>query len=119
MTLPASVISELRAHWRAQNEQRLALGIGQSTPRDLVFPAWDGRPLMPNTLSREWSRAITAIGGRKVSLHALRHTHASSLIAAGVDILTVPPAWSCESDDYIRRVWSPLREHRRPRCASH
>jgi integrase len=38
MTLPPSVISELRAHWRAQNEQRLALGIGRSTPQDLVFP---------------------------------------------------------------------------------
>ena len=89
MTLPASVISELRAHWRTQNEQRLALGIGRSTPTDLVFPAWDSRPLMPNTLSREWSRTIGAIGGRQISLHALRHTHASSLIAAGVDILTV------------------------------
>jgi len=89
MTLPASVISELRAHWRTQNEQRLALGIGRSAPTDLVFPAWDSRPLMPNTLSREWSRVVAAIGGRQVSLHALRHTHASSLIAAGVDILTV------------------------------
>jgi integrase len=89
MTLPASVITELRVHWRTQNEQRLALGIGRSTPTDLVFPAWDGRPLMPNTLSREWSRTIGGIGGRQISLHALRHTHASSLIAAGVDILTV------------------------------
>ena len=44
---------------------------------------------MPNTLSREWSRTTAAIGGRRISLHALRHTHASSLIAAGVDILTV------------------------------
>jgi len=83
MTLPTSVISELRAHWRSQNEQRLALGIGRSTPEDLVFPAWNNQPLLPNTLSREWSR------GRQISLHALRHTHASSLIAAGVDILTV------------------------------
>jgi integrase len=89
ITLPASVVSELRAHWRAQNEQRLALGLGRSTPDDLVFPAWGNQLLMPNTLSREWSRAIAAIGGRRISLHALRHTHASSLIAAGVDILTV------------------------------
>jgi integrase len=44
---------------------------------------------MPNTLSREWSRTIAAIDARQISLHALRHTHASSLIAAGVDILTV------------------------------
>jgi integrase len=89
MTLPASVISELRAHWRAQNEQRLALGVGRSAPDDLVFPAWNNQPLMPNTLSREWSRTIAAIGGRRISLHALRHTHASGMIAAGVDILTV------------------------------
>jgi integrase len=89
MTLPTSVISELRTHWRMQNEQHLALGLGRSTPDDLVFPAWGNQPLMPNTLSREWSRTIAAIGGRRISLHALRHTHASSLIAAGVDILTV------------------------------
>src|SRR5262249_21052998 len=89
MTLPVSVITELRAHWRTQNEQRLAFGVGRSTPDDLVFPAWNNQPLMPNTLSREWSRAVAAIGGRRISLHALRHTHASSLIAAGVDILTV------------------------------
>ena len=84
MTLPPSVISELRAHWRAQNEQRLALGLGRGSPDDLVLPAWDHQPLMPNTLSREWSRAVAAIGGRRISLHALRHTHASGLIAAGV-----------------------------------
>jgi integrase len=89
ITLPGSVAGELRAHWRAQNEQRLALGVGLSSPDDLAFPASSGRPLMPNTLSREWSRTVAAIGGRRVSLHSLRHTHASSLIAAGVDILTV------------------------------
>lgn len=61
MTLPASVISELRAHWRTQNEQRLALGLGRSSPDDLVFPGWDHQPLMPNTLSREWARTIALL----------------------------------------------------------
>ena len=36
----------------------------------------------------DWLRASKIIG-RRVSLHALRHTHASGLIAAGVDILTI------------------------------
>ena len=67
MTLPPSVIGELRAHWRTQNEQRLALGLGRGSPDDLVFPAWGDQPLMPNTLSREWSRTIAAIGGRRIS----------------------------------------------------
>ena len=30
-----------------------------------------------------------AAAGLRVTLHALRHTHVSSLIAAGVDILTI------------------------------
>jgi integrase len=32
---------------------------------------------------------MTAIGMPNITLHTLRHTHASQLIAAGVDVLTV------------------------------
>jgi integrase len=49
---------------------------------------WDGSPRKPNALTNDWLRA-SAVIGRRISLHALRHTHASSLIAAGVDILTI------------------------------
>jgi integrase len=68
-----------------QQEQRLALGLGKA---ELVFPMIDGEPRKPNALTNEWIIATTAIG-RRISLHALRHTHASSLIAAGIDILTI------------------------------
>jgi integrase len=64
------------------------LGLGRSAPGDLVFAMWNGEPRKPNTLTNDWLRA-TAVVGRKISLHALRHTHASQLIAAGVDILTI------------------------------
>jgi integrase len=39
-------------------------------------------------LTNEWQRASKIIG-RRISLHALRHTHASSLIASNIDILTI------------------------------
>lgn len=88
ITIPAAVVAELRAHWKASQEQRLALGLGRSAPDDLVFTMWDGSPRKPNALTNDWLRATMAIG-RRISLHALRHTHASSLIAAGIDILTI------------------------------
>jgi integrase len=88
VTLPASAVADLRGHWKATAEQRLALGLGRGVPDDLVFAMWDGSPHKPNTLTMTWLRA-SQITGRRINLHALRHTHVSSLIAAGIDILTI------------------------------
>lgn len=88
ITLPASLVAELRAHWTAQQQQRLALGLGKAGDDALVFATWDGKPRRPNVVTNQWSTAMAAAGLR-VTLHALRHTHVSSLIAAGVDILTI------------------------------
>ena len=88
ITLPPSIVAELRTHWKAQQEQRLALGLGKAPETALVFPTWDGKPRSPSALTKEWTRAMKD-ADMKVTLHALRHTHASSLIAAGVDVLTI------------------------------
>lgn len=88
ITIPPSIIAELRAYWKDQQERRLAIGAGKAPADALVFAAWDGSPRSPNALSKEWKAAMTE-AEMKVSLHALRHTHASSLIAAGVDVLTI------------------------------
>ena len=88
ITVPAEVTSELRAYKTTQQEFRLSIGIGRLSPDDLLFPQVDGSPRKPNDLSRDWLVATKAIG-RPINLHALRHTHVSHLIAAGVDILTI------------------------------
>jgi integrase len=88
ISIPASTVAELRAHRVAQQERRLALGQGRGSPDDMVFTTWQGTPYLPNQLTNTWISATTAVG-RKIGLHALRHTHASNLIASGVDILTV------------------------------
>lgn len=49
----------------------------------------DGSPYPPDTLSRDWWRAVNALGLPRIMFHALRHSHASALIAPGLDILTV------------------------------
>jgi integrase len=65
-----------------------------SWPRELpddalVFPALDGRPLSPRTFSGDWGEAAEKFGMGDITLHALRHTHASQLIDAGVDVVTI------------------------------
>jgi hypothetical protein len=87
ITIPPAVVADLRANWKATQEQRLALGLGRSTA-SLVSTMWDGAPRKPNALTNDWLRP-SMVTGRRINLHALRHTHASSLIAAGVDILTI------------------------------
>jgi integrase len=54
-----------------------------------VFAAADGRYLSPNMVSKAWPVAVAAAGMPAITLHSLRHVHASMLIASGVDILTI------------------------------
>lgn len=87
--LAASVVAELRAHWKEQQEQRLRLGLGKTPDDGLVLARWDGAPRSPNSTTKEWTRALRDLKLPAVSLHALRHTHASQLIASGMDVLTI------------------------------
>jgi integrase len=67
----------------------MKLGQGKATPEALVFSNFDGEPIRPNNLSRRWIEVMRAYKLPPVPFHALRHTHASSLIAAGVDVLKI------------------------------
>jgi integrase len=90
ITLPPSAVAELREHWKAQQEARLRLGMGKAPPDSLVFPKWDFSPRSPNSLTKEWREAVARTKGvPAVTLHSLRHTHASHLIAAGLDVLAI------------------------------
>lgn len=89
ISLPAWIMTDLREHWRAQQEMRLRLGLGKASDDELVFPNLDGQPRSPNAVTKEWATAATRLGLAKVSLHALPHTHASQLISSGMDVLTI------------------------------
>jgi integrase len=88
ITLPASTVAELRDHLKATLERRLMLGRGKLDDDALVFATWDGNTRSPNAMSKEWRRAVHA-AKLKATFHSLRHTHASSLIAAGIDVLSI------------------------------
>ena len=89
IALPSHMIEELRTHWRAQQEQRMALGLGKTPADSQVLATFDGRPRNPNAVTKEWIRAMARIGMPKITLHSMRHTHASMLIASGLDVLTI------------------------------
>jgi integrase len=54
----------------------------------LTAATWEGSTRSPNALTKEWSLAMKA-AGLKATFHSLRHTHASTLIASGLDVLTI------------------------------
>jgi len=89
ISIPSSIAAELKKHWREQQEKRLALGLGKAGSDDLVFARADGGPWPPDSLTTAWQKTIAALKLPKVTLHALRHTHVSQLIAAGLDVVTV------------------------------
>jgi integrase len=65
----------------------MALGQGKLGPDAFVFCSYEGEPMSPNYLSILWRRAVHGVAA--VRFHALRHSHASALIAAGIDVVTV------------------------------
>jgi integrase len=89
ITLAAVVVAELRRHRKAQQERRLQLGIGRLPDDGLVISTHDGKPYSADALTLRWRRAVMRLDLPRVTLHSLRHTHASALIASGMDVLTV------------------------------
>jgi integrase len=89
ITIPSSIVTELRTHWRRQQEERLALGLGKASDDDLVFARYDGSPYPPDSLTSDWARTVRVLRLPDVTFHALRHTHVSQLIASGLDVVTV------------------------------
>jgi len=90
ITLPDIVVDVLREHRLRQRQLCLQLGLGKLPENALVFPnAIEGKPRRPSAVSREWGLVAKSIGMPELTFHGLRHTHASQLIDAGVDVVTI------------------------------
>ena len=55
----------------------------------LVFSQLDGSPTLPNTLTHAFGKIVRKAGLEGITLHSLRHTHASILLQQGVSSKTV------------------------------
>ena len=108
VTLPDILVDVLREYRRERLELRLKLGTGRLQDDDLLFTDIEGGPLTPNTLSVAWFNFAKRVGIPEVTFHALRHSHASQLIDAGVDIVTISKRLGHAKPDITLRVYSHL-----------
>lgn len=63
--------------------------MGKAPEDALVLGKKNGEPRSPNMVSKEWIKFAAGHGLAQVRFHDLRHTHASQLIAAGMDVVTI------------------------------
>ncbi len=84
--LPPMLLSMLKA-WRVRVQN------AETNPLDLVCPSVRGLPMQASALlQRGLHGALRRAGIRQVRYHDLRHSFASNLLAAGVDVVTVSKA---------------------------
>jgi integrase len=108
ITLPDILVNALRDHRKAQLEFRMRSGAGKLADDALLFSDIDGRPLSRNAISAAWGDFAASIKLPDLTFHALRHTHASQLIDAGVDIVTISKRLGHAKPDITLRVYSHL-----------
>jgi integrase len=88
--VPESALATLDSHRKCQDEFRQQFGPDYRTDLDLIFANPDGTPLRPNSISSGVSLLFRRLGLPKgASLHSLRHTHGSHLVADGVPLPVV------------------------------
>ena len=73
VTLDPHCVASLRAQQPRLKARCPAYG-AEWEDHDLVFPARNGQPFHPRTLSEQFSRLIAEAGVPVIHLHALRHT---------------------------------------------
>lgn len=85
LPLPPSLLDNLRAHRKAQNEKRLEVG-SHWTDSGLVFTLEDGRPIDPSVDAGRWRKLLETAGVRHYRLHDARHAAGTLMLAEGVDV---------------------------------
>jgi integrase len=78
----------LQRHRARQRELYLRLGATASAI-DRVFTNEIGDPIRPNSIGQAFTRLVRAAGVPRIRLHDLRHSHASHLLMAGVNVKVV------------------------------
>ncbi|WP_193311438.1 tyrosine-type recombinase/integrase [Georgenia satyanarayanai] len=88
IALGQDTVAVLRAWRKRQAEERMAFP-GPWPGHGLVFTTEDGQPPHPDTVSGTFDAMLVTSGLPTITLHGLRHTHATILLKAGVPVNVV------------------------------
>jgi integrase len=88
VTIGRDSVQLLRDRLAREREHRVSLGAGWHD-HGLVFPALDGSPQNPTTVSSRFKALVRAAGLPPVTLHALRHAHGTLCLEQGMPIHVV------------------------------
>ncbi len=76
--------------WRSQQaEERLEHGEDYQDTEGLVFTWPEGRPLLGDYVTKQFMKTLTTVDVPRITLHEVRHTHASILLREGVPVHVV------------------------------
>lgn len=88
MKISNDMLKRLKIYQAWQSEQRLKIG-SEWNDTDRLFTQWNGLPMYPDSLTKWFKLFLKRHNLRQVTLHSLRHTNATLMIAEGTDIRTV------------------------------
>lgn len=88
ISIPESILRLLREYKRKQLEIRLRLG-DKWIETNRLFVQWNGIPMHPDTITKWFRQFLKEKNLPPITFHGLRHTHATLLIAQGLDVRTV------------------------------
>ncbi len=108
ISLPRFAVLALRDHRRQTLELRLAVGAGALPADAPVFGGLEGNWPSPHSFTNRWADAIKVRGLPKRTFHSLRHSHASALISAGLDVVAVSRRLGHASPALTLSVYSHL-----------
>jgi integrase len=82
--LDDTTVAVLRRHQVTQKEWKLMAGEGWKGT-GLVFTVPDGSCWNPDTITQAFKRLVSVSGLPRITLHGLRHSHTSHLLASGMN----------------------------------
>lgn len=88
IAIPPYLVDILREYRTEQLKERIRLG-DKWINGDWLFTQWNGRPMNPQTPTRQFSRFLARHNIPHRKFHALRHTSATLLLLAGTNIKNV------------------------------